>query len=167
MKPLEIGRVVKPHGFRGELKIRLHWTHSDALTRASAVDLVSGNERRQHRIERVRGGSGGPLLKLAGIDDREAAEACRGAALCVAREELEALDPGEFYLADLVGFEVVAPDGSVGHVTSVNTHPTVDSLVIESPDGKRLEQPLSDAWVENVDVSARSIRLVSRDGLID
>jgi 16S rRNA processing protein RimM len=164
---LEVGRVVKPHGLRGELKVRLHWPDSDGLRGARQVELVRGAERERHEVESARGSPGGALLKLAGVDTRDAAEEYRGASVWVARESLPRLEPGEYYLADLIGFEVAAPDGVIGTVTSVRTHPTVDSLVIEDGAGRHLEQPLSDVWLEGVDVEARRVRLVSRDGLID
>lgn len=164
---LELGRVLKPHGLRGELKIRLYWSESDALSRVGAVELVLDGARRRCAVEWARTGSAGVLLKLGGVDDRNAAEACRGAAVCVAREQLGALGPGEFYLADLIGCEVVAPRGSIGRVVAVSIHPTVDCLVIEDASGRRFEQPLTEPWLEKVDLSARRVRLVSTEGLID
>jgi ribosomal 30S subunit maturation factor RimM len=69
-------------------------------------------------------------------------------------------------LADLVGATVTAPDGIVGTVVEVALHPSVDALVIETPDGGRLEQPLLDHWLSAVDPSGKSIVLTSRDGLM-
>jgi len=84
----------------------------------------------------------------------------------VAREVLPALEPGEYYLVDLVGARVVGPDGDVGEVTSVVSHPTVDVIVLKLADGRTAEQALSLPWLAEVDVAARRVVLSSLDGLM-
>ena len=58
---------------------------------------------------------------------------------------------------------------SSGHtqdVHSIRTDCDMDTLVIEGPEGRLLEQPIGDAWVASVDVGARRIELSTEDGLI-
>jgi hypothetical protein len=45
--------------------------------------------------------------------------------------------------------------------------PSVDTAVIRTPDGRSVEQPLVEAWLDEVDLEARVVRLSSRDGLVD
>jgi hypothetical protein len=49
----------------------------------------------------------------------------------------------------------------------VHPYPSVDAVVIETPEGRRLTQPLSEPWLERVDVAAGRVHLSSIDGLID
>jgi len=105
-------------------------------------------------------------VKLQGVDDRNAAETLHGAAVSVRRDALPALDPGEYYLVDLIGAKVTGPDGEIGEVTGVVSHPTVDVIVLRLPDGKSAEQPLSAPWLSHVDVAARQVVLHSLDGLM-
>lgn len=165
--------MAKPHGLRGEVKVKLHFAGSDALMHAERVLLRAPDGRQTERAVRsVRGTAKSTLLALEGIDDCERAEALRGHRLLVERSELPPLGPGEYYLADLVGCTVHLgePESTeyrvLGVVRSVRLDPTVDTLVIETPEGKLVEQPLGDAWVSEVDVSARRVRLVDEDGLI-
>lgn len=130
------------------------------------IELPSG-ERRTLGVESLRPAGKGLLVKLAGIDDRNAADALRGARVLVERSELPALDEGEAYLVDLVGAQVVAPDGVVGEVVRVETHPTVDTLVIRRPDGSLVEQALAPAFIARLDVPNRTVELANRDGLIE
>ncbi|HWO14546.1 MAG TPA: ribosome maturation factor RimM, partial [Polyangiaceae bacterium] len=109
----------------------------------------------------------GVLLRLEGIDDRDAADARRGYAVRVSRDVLPRLAQGEYYLCDLVGASVVAPDGVVGTVVEVQMYPSVDALVIDAGEGNSFEQPLLDEWIAKVDVESRRVELVSRDGLIE
>jgi len=106
------------------------------------------------------------LVKLHGVDDRNAAEALHGASVSVPRAVLPALEPGEYYLADLVGAKLTGPEGVVGEVTAVVSHPTVDVVLVRLPDGKTVEQALSPPWLSHVDVAARLIVLHSLDGLM-
>jgi ribosomal 30S subunit maturation factor RimM len=76
------------------------------------------------------------------------------------------LAAGEYYLSDLVGAEVVAPDGVVGKVVELGLHPSVDTLIIETADGTRVEQPMVETWVKSVDTTGGRVELSSRDGLI-
>ena len=158
--------MLGPHGLRGELRVRLHWEGSTTLSEVSSVELAAGESRRSYAIEDVRPGPKGVLLKLAGVDDRDAAAALRGAALSVPREVLPELEPGEYYLSDLIGAEVVGPDGPVGRVVEVRAHPSVDCLAVRLPDGRVLEQPLTEPWVEAVDVAAGRVVLSSTEGLV-
>ena len=163
---LEIGRVSKAHGILGELRVVPHWEGSDALLHAEQIWLVLNGHSAVHRIERARAVPRAYLVKLHGVDDRNAAEALHGATVSVRREVLPPLEPGEYYLADLVGAKLTGPDGEVGEVTAVVSHPTVDVVVVRLPDGKTVEQALSPPWLSHVDAAARVIVLLSLDGLM-
>ena len=163
---LEIGRVSKAHGILGELRIVPHWEGSDALLHAAQVWLGLNGRSVAYRIERARAVPRAYLVKLHGVSDRNAAEALHGASVSVQRDALPPLEPGEYYLADLVGARVVGPEGEVGEVTGVVSHPTVDVVVIRTPDGKTAEQALSPPWFSHVNLAARVIVLNSLDGLM-
>jgi 16S rRNA processing protein RimM len=164
---VEIGRIAKAHGLLGEVGVKLHWSDSEVLFEVDEVRVEHDGAARTLRVESVRPTPKGLLLKLEGIDDRNAAEALRGARVSVPRSALGELQAGEYYLSDLIGCRVVAPAGEVGVVVEVRVHPSVDSAIIADPSGKLREQPLVDAWVEEVDLDARVLRLSSTDGLVE
>lgn len=164
---VEVGGVVKPHGVRGELKVRPHYAASVSLLFVEQVWLAAGaNEPRPFRVLAARRANRFVLLGLDGVRDVDAAERLRGARVLVERSSLPELDPGEFYLSDLVGARVEGPSGEIGRVVEVRVHPSVDSLVIARPDGTVVEQPLGEAWLESVDVDGACVRLSTTDGLI-
>lgn len=165
---LDIGRVAKPHGILGAVKVALNWSGSDTLSRVESVELeLPDGSRRSYEIESARVAGKQILLKLAGVSSRNDAEAIRGAKVLVPRSALPALGVGEYYLVDLIGARVVGPEGPVGTVVEVQVHPTVDCVVVESAEGKRYEVPLAPPWLERVDSAAKLIELSSLDGLIE
>lgn len=168
MKTIELGFVTRPHGVRGELKVKLHFEQSNALFEVRRVLLAKGDEDpKPYEVAGVRRAGKGVLLTLAGITTRDAAEAVQGACVRIERSELPALATGEYYLVDVVGCEVLGPAGPLGVVQAVEAHPTVDSLLIATPEGRTLAQPLDDAWIESVSIAERRVVLRSLDGLID
>ena len=163
---LEVGRVSKAHGITGELRIVPHWESSDALEQVSEIWLTLKDKRTAYAIERARAVPRAYLVKLRGVDDRNAAEALHGATVSVPRSVLPPLEPGEYYLVDLIGVKVLGPDGEVGEVTGIVSHPTVDVIVLRLADGTSAEQPLSEPWLSRVDIGARQVILNSLDGLM-
>lgn len=163
---LQLGRIAKAHGLRGELRVQLHWQGSTSLEDTDAVWLETRAGRVRYEVEGTRGSPKAILLKLRGVSDRTQAEALQGATLWVDRNELPPLEPGEYYLADLVGALVLAPDGEVGSVEGIEIHPTVDTLLIRTKDGELLQQPMVEPFIDSVDVAARRVQLTTREGLI-
>lgn len=168
MKTIELGFVTRPHGVRGELKVKLHFEQSMALFEVPRVLLGNGDEApKPYTVASVRRAGKGVLLALQGVATRDAAEALQGARICIERTELPALASDEYYLVDVVGCEVLGPTGTIGVVQAVEAHPTVDSLLIATPEGRVLAQPLDEAWIESVSIAERRVVLRTLDGLID
>jgi 16S rRNA processing protein RimM len=163
---LEIGRLGAAHGLAGELSVKPFFEGSSALLQAERVWIVSDSGEREVAIEAARRHGQRVLLKLAGVADRTAAERLTGARVEVERAILPPLAPGEYYLVDLVGADVVGPDGPVGVVTRVLAHPTVDAVELRLIDGRTAEQPLVAPFLARVDAGARRIELANLDGLM-
>jgi len=168
---LAIGRVARAHGLRGELRVEPFFEGSDALEQVSELWLSQKSElpdgAARYAIEWARPVPRAYLVKVEGVVERNGAEALRGATVWVARSELpEPAENGEYYLVDLLGAKVVGPAGEVGTVIEIATHPSVDALVIRTPDGRSVEQPLVPDWVARVSVPEKLVELTTLEGLI-
>jgi 16S rRNA processing protein RimM len=163
---LEVGVVGRAHGIRGELKVRLHNAGSDALTHVTRVLLTGQDGPRAVEVERVRPTPSGSIVQLKDVASREQAEALRGLRVLVLRSELPPLDPGDYYLVDLIGCAVLLRGETLGRAIAVRPDPTVDTLIIELPTGSKVEQPILDPWILRVDVERAIVELASDDGLI-
>ena len=147
--------------------MRLAFSGSESLSEVERVWLVrdDGSER-EFGVREVRGAGAQTLLWLEGVENRDAAAKLTGSHIEVVREELAPLEPGEYYLADLVGAAVFGPDGRVGEVIDVVVNPSIDSVRIRLADGRLVEQPLSAPWVTRVQVDEARIELANLDGFI-
>jgi 16S rRNA processing protein RimM len=157
-----LGVIARAHGVRGEVRLKLHNPASTTLGAVRTVTLrPRDGEAREVAVEAVRGTADAPILALAGVHDRDAAEALRGAEVAVPRAALPQAGEGEWYVVDLIGLRVRDAQGTlVGEVEDVVAYPSVDCLRVRSGDGVR-EVPMMEPWFEDVDFEAREVRVGS------
>ena len=142
--PVVIGIVVAPHGVRGTLKVKVPGSGRH-LRRG--VEPVVKEERR--RILRARETAKGFLIDLQGIENRESAAGLRDAELLLDRAELDAPEPEEFYVGDLVGLIVYDEKGEhIGSVVDLLETPAHETLVIR--DGGSTDERCVPFTVEHV-----------------
>lgn len=107
-------------------------------------------------LEEFRVRPAGISAKLAGVDDRTAAEALRGSDVAVTREDLGEAGDGEFFWVDLVGLAVVDGRGTrLGEVTELLRAGGADVLVVKGEAEHLI--PFVDEYVKSVDRAARCI----------
>jgi 16S rRNA processing protein RimM len=151
--------VARAHGVRGEVRVALHNPDSDALERAGVV-FIGGREL---AVEAARPVRGAYLVSLAGIADRDQADALRGQAVAVDRGDLE-LEADDVLLVDLVGCRVERVDGSDwGVIAAIEPGPQ-DRLIIHQGDIER-QLPVADPFVIEVDVEGRRVVVDPPEGL--
>jgi 16S rRNA processing protein RimM len=122
---LEVGRVGRPHGLRGEVAVTFS-TDREERHLPGAVLYV---DERALVVETARPHQGRWLIRFTGVTDRDAAIALRGARL-----HAPPLDHAEdeLWVHELVGAEVVDTAGrGHGHVVAVEANPAHDLLVLE------------------------------------
>ena len=98
---IPLGVVIGTHGLRGSLRVKQWNDDSDLLFDADEIALRLNGELLFHRVIGVREASKGLLVDLEAVRSVEAAEALRGAELCLPRELLPPLEEGEYYFVDL------------------------------------------------------------------
>jgi 16S rRNA processing protein RimM len=141
-----VGRVGRPHGLDGSF-----YVVDVAPELPASGGIVSGR-----RIVRRAGTAEKPILRLEGSSSREDAEALRGLALTVPRDD-SMLDEDEFWASDLEGCAVVDGSTEVGVVRRMRALPSVEVLEVERADGPELLVPLVRDCVRSVDLQARRI----------
>lgn len=164
---IALAEIARPHGVRGELRLKLYNRDSELLLHLDQVVLEHADKARDLvDIVEARKANDAILMRLEGCDDRDQAEGLRGARLLVPRDLFPPVEEGEFYVCDVVGARVVAPDGEVGVVDDILSYPTCDALRVKTAEGY-LELPLVDGVVDEVDTQAGVVRVSRRDPLAE
>jgi 16S rRNA processing protein RimM len=130
---LPVGKVSRPHGIKGEIKVNPYSGDPASLTRYPTVVLtLSGREPlASYRVESGKVQGRVAILRLEGIDSRNEAESLAGHELWVERVHLPPLSAEEFYWQEMKGRRVITTDGrDVGEVTGLLTTGAHDILVI-------------------------------------
>jgi 16S rRNA processing protein RimM len=122
---IEIGRIVAPQGIKGEVRVYPSSDFPERFLEPGERWLKRPRSLTPELVELVRGrhidGKGLYVVQIAGVDSRDGAEALRDAVLLVPAGDRPALDPDEFYVADLIGLRVVmqATGAEIGTVTDI------------------------------------------------
>lgn len=162
-----VAQVLRPHGRRGEVVLRPTTDHLQTLTGAARV-YVGQEASEPVEVEGIRLHKGDPLLKLAGVRDRDEALALKGKEICLPREELTPLEEGEYFLHDLVGLTVLDHLGKeIGQVERFVETGGPALMAVTAPDEKELLIPFAKGTVDDVDLEKGTIKLVDLPGLID
>ena len=162
MDIIKLGKITAPQGIKGEVRV---YPYTDKPTRFSEIEAVLLNGRRC-RIEKARYMKNMAILKLEGIDDRNAAEAVRNRELLLPREELWKQPEDTYFVDDLVGCAVVSEDGApVGTLKTIHSRPAQDLYEIERADGSSFLLPAVKEFVRHVDVANRIIIIHLIEGL--
>lgn len=163
-----VGRILKPHGVRGEVTVSALSDVNDRFSVGSEVDLVLANgDRRKAGIASVRGRKEKAIVHFSGVETREQADELRGAVVEVDRSMVPPPPHGSFYFFELVGCDCV--DHKVGELGRVAT--IVEDgggLLLEIVgDSRTLLVPFVEAYLKDVDTACRRIELELPAGLIE
>lgn len=173
---IELGRFLDAWGVKGWVHIQPHSADTRALFEspdwfllppevrfARGFSAFSGPVR--VRVAEIKVHSDGVVARLEGVDDRNGAEALKGARIHVPRSAFPAADDGEYYWVDLIGLDVVNREGMhLGVVRDLMPTGPTSVLVMEyaeTVDGveKTAERmvPFVAAYIDDVDLKARRI----------
>lgn len=180
---LTVGRVIRPHGIRGEVVVEVRTDEPDQryalgerLLAGPAGGDPSSDSRevisvasREFRVAAVRRHQDRLIVAFEGIADREAAERLRGVVLQVDSATVAApADPEEFLDHQLIGLAVVDQAGEpVGEVIGIDHAPAGDLLVVRRPDAGSALVPFVAAIVPQVDLANRRVVIDPPAGLLD
>jgi 16S rRNA processing protein RimM len=155
-----LGRIVAAHGIRGDVLVRSYTGEPAAIASYGPLSDESGARTFEARVVRVA--DKGVVARIAGVSDRNAAEALAGTDLYVARDRLPEPEPGAYYHADLIGLAALDPAGApIGTVISVQNYGAGDLLEIRISGSRRTELvAFTDAFVPAVDLGARTVTVV-------
>lgn len=154
MDKIVIGKIVKPQGIRGEIKVLPLVDDCESLKNIKNV-FIDGQE---YKILFCRISCGEVYFGLNGVADRNDAELLRGKEVSAFREDVE-IDDNHFFIVDIVGCDVFFEDGSkLGKVADIAPART-DVFFVSGDDGVEYRFPFLKKIVLSVDIKSRKIIL--------
>ena len=154
MKELvKLGKIVRPHGVRGEVKIMSDFDDTMLSSKLNNVFIDDNSIK----VKNVKFMNNCIVLKLEGIDSMNDAESFRGKEVFISHDDLNELSEDEYYVEDLIGCNVVFENGKeVGKLSDVNNYGATDILVIK--DGtEEIMCPLVEGLLIDVDFDMNKI----------
>jgi len=155
-----LGRITTAHGIRGDVVIESYTAAPEDIAAYGPLQSEDGAKRFDVKVVRVT--PRGVIARVAGVSDRNAAEALRGTSLYALRADLPEAEAGEYYHADLVGLRVEDADGKrIGTVAGVHNYGAGDLLELRL-DGVAVTEliPFTDAFVPVVDIAGGRVSVV-------
>jgi len=162
-----IGKVVKPHGIKGELKVLPFSGNPGELLGLGKVYLGRQAESRSYKVAKARSQGKFLLLELAGVTDRNIADTLIGLEVMVPKEALPELAADEFYWYEMEGLEVSTAAGQpLGRVTSLLATGGHDVLVIRDAAAEYLVPAINEIIIK-VDKENRTLVIDPPPGLLE
>ncbi len=161
-----VGVVTGAHGVRGAVRLKSFTAEPEGVAGYGPLEDESGERR---FVLRIVGSAKGVLIAaIAGIDDRDRAEALRGLRLYLPRSALPPTGEDEYYHADLIGLDAALRDGTpIGSVRAVHDFGAGDTLEIERASGPPVMVPFTRAIVPVVDFDAGRLVVDPPPGLLE
>jgi 16S rRNA processing protein RimM len=172
-----LARVVKTQGRRGEVAAEIHSDIPDRFARGMKLfALGQSGTRREVEIEDLWPHKGLLVLKFAGIDSISDVAALIGAELQVPRSQRRQLEPGWTFVSDLIGCTLFDHGREIGHIDDVQFGAGEAPLLVVLPAGARgqksprdniFEIPFAEAYLEDVDLQRREMRMNLPEGMLE
>jgi 16S rRNA processing protein RimM len=151
-----VGAIAGAHGVRGQVRVKSFTAVAADVAAYGPVKTEDGT--RTFKLKVMGEAKGLVIVKLDGVDDRNAAEAMRGTRLYIPRGRLPELEEDEFLYSDLTGLSVEGMDGAVlGTVKGVADFGAGELLDIVLAGGGSMMVPFTKAAVPVVDVANKRL----------
>ncbi|MEM9806774.1 MAG: ribosome maturation factor RimM [Cyanobacteria bacterium P01_D01_bin.56] len=179
---LAIGHIVGPHGMNGEVRVYPDTDFPERFEEPGERWLLKQGASTPEPIKLLKGrfqdGKGLYIVKLAGINYRDQAEALRNAQLMVSADDRLPLEPGEFHVGDLMGLTVILRDtgeqvGTIKDIYRAGNDLLEVTLTPVPTDGDTAEKPRTilipfvEAIVPIVDLAQGRVEITPPTGLIE
>lgn len=167
---LLLGEILRPHGVRGELRMRLLTDYPERIDSLEKIYLGSGPEdsrAQKYPVQHMRMHKNYGLLKLESISDRNQADRLRGLFVMVKLEDAVPLEEDEFYFYQLMGLSVQTEAGDeLGTISDVLETGANDVYIVDSPDHGQVLIPATEETIIEIDIEGGVLTVNLPEGLL-
>ena len=165
MEKIKIGRIVNAVALRGEVKV---YNYSGYKERYEELERIIVEDK-EFEIEKVRYQQHMVILKLAGVNDRNAAEAMKNKDVFITEEDLVELPEDTFYIRDLIGLTVIDEESgaTIGKIKDVLQPSSQDIYVIKRKEGADVLIPAVAEFVKEVNLAEGFVKVHLIEGMME
>jgi 16S rRNA processing protein RimM len=164
-----VGRVTRPHGLKGELRIACYAEAPFLFDELSTLYLQQeGMRPKRFQVQSWRSHKKGVLLFLKGITGLDQAEHWRGAVLLARYHDLEMGSSEEIFYEDLIGRAVRLADGTfLGRILSIQDHAGQEVWSIEDDQGREILFPAAEPFILQLEKQGGEVVVDPPPGLLE
>ncbi len=165
---LRVGVITSTHGVRGEVKVFPTTDDVNRFKKLKKVLLEVGKEYKELKISSVKFFKNMVILKFEGLNSINDVECFRQLSLYVTREDAVKCEEGEYFIADLIGLDVVTDKGeSLGVLKDVLQTGANDVYIVEMENKKEVLLPAIKDCILNVSLEENKMEVHVLEGLLD
>ena len=166
-KLLQVGVITSTHGIRGEVKVFPTTDDPKRFKKLKQVILDTGKEKRDLEVESVKFFKQFVILKFKGIDNINEVERYKRCPLLVTRDHAVPLQEDEYFIADMIGMQVVTEDGPLfGTLKDVIETGANDVYIIESSEHGEVLVPAIKECILDINIEEQKMQIHLMDGLV-
>lgn len=166
-KLLQVGVITSTHGIRGEVKVFPTTDDPKRFKKLKQVILDTGKEKRDLEVESVKFFKQFVILKFKGIDNINEVERYKRCPLLVTRDHAVPLQEDEYFIADMIGMQVVTEDGAVfGTLKDVIETGANDVYIIESSEHGEVLVPAIKECILDINIEEQKMQIHLMNGLV-
>lgn len=163
---IPVGVIGAARGLKGDLRVKSYTQDPRAIGSYGPLTDATGNQT--FKLKVIGEQKEVLLVRIKGVEDRNAADALKGQMLYVERDGLPKPDEDEYYFSDLIGLDVELGDGSpFGQVVDAADHGGGPFLEVASRDHGRVLIPFTKACVPDVDTVGKKVVIDPPPGLLE
>lgn len=164
---LQVGVITQTHGIKGEVKVFPTTDDVNRFKKLKSVILDNGKQRIAMELEGVKFFKQYAIIKFKGYDSINDIEKYKGAKLFVPRENAVKLKKDEYFIADLLGMQVVTETGEAfGTLEDVIQTGANDVYVVKREDGSEVLLPAIRECILKIDTEQNVVTVHIMDGLL-
>jgi 16S rRNA processing protein RimM len=162
---MAVGRVLRPHGVRGELLVEAYSEFIRSLQASSEVFL--GESELPSTVESIRPHRKQFLMRLEGCSDREQAERFRAQDILIPLADADELPEGTYFHWQIIGLRVITESGDdLGEITEIIETGANDVYVVKRDSGQDLLLPAIEEVILDVDQERGRIKVHLLPGML-
>ena len=166
-KYLEIGQIVNTFGIKGMVKVKPFTDNIERFSNLEKIYIKNKSGQTEYKIQEVKYHKNMVLIKLEGINTPEQADLLRNSYLIVDRETEEPLEPGRYYIVDMIGLDVFTDDNEyLGKLEDIYNTGSNDIYVVKNELGKQVLLPAIEDVIKNIDMDNKKVIVHLIPGLV-